>query len=68
MDFSRRDSVTQLYKYRTIEVTKSILNSCKLRASNFSKLNDPFDLTIESLFDPSFGKSAEEVVDNFPLF
>lgn len=55
----------KLYKYRTVELTKLILVNRRLRASNFSRLNDPFDLTIESLFDPSFAKSAEEVVNNF---
>jgi hypothetical protein len=54
-----------LYKYRTIELAKKILETGMLRASNFSKLNDPFDLTIDSLFPPSFGQSPQEIVDTF---
>jgi len=53
----------KLYKYRSIKYGQQLLLTGKLRASSFVKLNDPFDLSIDSLFHPSLGNDPEEIID-----
>lgn len=53
----------KLYKYRSIKYGKQLLSTGKLRASNYLKLNDPFDLNIDSLFPLDFGNNPEEIID-----